>query len=59
MWQCTYIVMKNKINKGLEMSRSNFINNIIFLISDGVISFENQEEFSDELKLSEFLKLMK
>ncbi len=34
----------------LEMSRSNLINNIISLISDDAISFEDLEEFSDELK---------
>ena len=34
----------------LEMSRSSLINNIISLINDGAISFENLEEFSDELK---------
>ena len=34
----------------LEMSRSKLIDNIISLISDGAISFENLEEFSDELK---------
>jgi len=32
------------------MSRSNLIYNIISLINDGVISFEDLEEFSDELK---------
>ncbi len=34
----------------IEMSRSKLINNIISLINDGAISFENLEEFSDELK---------
>lgn len=34
----------------LEMSRSNLISNIVSLINDGAISFENLEEFSDELK---------
>ncbi len=41
---------RKKTGVQLEMSRSNLINNIISLISDGVISFENLEEFSDELK---------
>ena len=41
---------RNKTGVQLEMSRSNLIYNIISLISDGVISFENLEEFSDELK---------
>ncbi len=34
----------------IEMSRSKLINNIISLINDGAISFENLEEFSDGLK---------
>ena len=41
---------RKKTGVQLEMSRSNLINNIIFLINDGAISFENLEEFSDELK---------
>ena len=41
---------RNKTGVQLEMSRSNLIYNIISLISDGAISFENLEEFSDELK---------
>ena len=32
------------------MSRSNLISNIILLINEGAINFENLEEFSDELK---------
>ncbi len=32
------------------MSRSRFIYNIISLINDGAINFEDLEEFSDELK---------
>ncbi|MPN31626.1 hypothetical protein SDC9_179100 [bioreactor metagenome] len=42
----------------LEMSRSNLIYNIISLINDGAISFEDLEEFSDELKetVSAFVK---
>ena len=41
---------RKKTGVQLEISRSNLINNIISLISDGAISFENLEEFSDELK---------
>lgn len=41
---------RKKTGVQLEISRSNMINNIISLISDGAISFENLEEFSDELK---------
>ena len=41
---------KKKTGVQIEMSRSNLIYNIISLISDGAISFEDLEEFSDELK---------
>lgn len=41
---------RKKTGVQLEMSRLNLINNIISLINDGAISFENLEEFSDELK---------
>lgn len=41
---------KKKAGVQLEMSRSKLINNIISLINNGAISFENLEEFSDELK---------
>lgn len=41
---------KKKTGVQLEMSRSNLIYNIISLINDGSIDFENLEEFSDELK---------
>lgn len=41
---------RKKTGVQLEMSRSNLIYNIISLISDGAISFEDLEEFSDELK---------
>ena len=41
---------RKKIGVQLEMSRSNLIYNIISLINDGAISFEDLEEFSDELK---------
>ena len=41
---------KKKTGVQLEMSRSNLIYNIISLINEGAISFEDLEEFSDELK---------
>ncbi len=49
---------KKKIGVQLEMSRSNIIYNLISLINDGAISFEDLEEFSDELKetVSAFVK---
>lgn len=34
----------------IDMRRSNLIYNIISLINDGAISYEDLEEFSDELK---------
>ena len=34
----------------LEMTRTNFIYNIIALINNDVISIEDLEDFSDELK---------
>ena len=41
---------RKKAGVQLEMSRSNLIYNIISLISKGAISFEDLEEFSDELR---------
>lgn len=41
---------RKKAGVQLEMSRSKLIYNIISLINDGAISFEDLEEFSDELK---------
>jgi len=41
---------RKKTGVQLQMSRSNLIYNIISLINDGAISFEDLEEFSDELK---------
>lgn len=41
---------RKKTGVQLEMSRSNLINNIISLISDEAIIFEDLEDFSDELK---------
>lgn len=51
-WMLDKRIKEDKKNTGvqLEMSRSNLINNIISLINEGAISFENLEEFSDELK---------
>ncbi len=50
---------RKKTGVQLEMSRSNLIYNIISLINDGAISFEDLEEFSDELKetVSAFVKM--
>ncbi|MBC8587746.1 multidrug transporter [Paratissierella segnis] len=41
---------RKKTGVQLEMSRSKLIYNIISLINDGAISFEDLKEFSDELK---------
>lgn len=41
---------RKKTGVQLEMSRSNLIYNIISLINEGAINFEDLEEFSDELK---------
>lgn len=41
---------KKKTGVRAEMSRSNLIYNIISLINEGVISYEDLEEFSDQLK---------
>lgn len=41
---------RKKAGVQLEMSRSKLINNIISIINDGAISYEDLEEFSDELK---------
>jgi len=41
---------RKKTGVQLEMSRSKLISNIISLINDGAISYEDLEEFSDELK---------
>ena len=41
---------RKKTGVQLEMSRSKLIYNIISLINDGAISFEDLNEFSDELK---------
>ncbi len=51
-WRLSKRIKEDRKKTGvqLELSRSNLIHNIISLISDGAISFENLEEFSDELK---------
>lgn len=41
---------KKKAGVQLEMSRSKLISNIISLMNDGAINFEDLEEFSNELK---------
>lgn len=41
---------KKKTGVSVEMSRSNLIYNIISLINEGTIRYEELEEFSDELK---------
>ena len=41
---------RKKTGVRVEMSRSNLIYNIISLINEGAISYEDLEEFSDELK---------
>ena len=45
-------IRSDKRNPGvqLEMTRTNFIYNIIALINNDVISIEDLEDFSDELK---------
>lgn len=49
---------RKKAGVQLEMSRSNLIYNIVSLINDGAISFQDLAEFSDELKetVSVFVK---
>lgn len=51
-WQLNKRIKEDRKKAGvqLEMSRSKFIYNIISLINEGAISFEDLEEFSDELK---------
>lgn len=51
-WQLNKRIKEDRKKAGvqLEMSRSKLIYNIISLINDGAISFEDLEEFSDELK---------
>ena len=51
-WQLEKRIRNDKRNPGvqLEMTRTNFIYNIIALINNDVISIEDLEDFSDELK---------
>lgn len=51
-WQLNKRIKEDRKKAGvqLEMSRSKLIYNIISLINEGAISFEDLEEFSDELK---------
>lgn len=43
----------------IELSKSNMIYDMVSLINDGVISLENLDEFSDELKESVKLLLVR
>ena len=51
-WQLDKRIRSDKRNPGvqLEMSRTNFIYNIIALINNDVISMKDLEDFSDKLK---------
>lgn len=51
-WQLDQRIRSDKRNPGvqLEMTRTNFIYNIIALINNDVIGIEDLEDFSDELK---------
>lgn len=51
-WSLEKRIKEDKKKKGvqLEMSRSNLIYNIISLMNEGAIGFEDPEEFSDQLK---------
>lgn len=51
-WKLDKRIRSDKGNPGvqLEMTRTNFIYNIIALINNDVISIEALEDFSDELK---------
>ena len=51
-WRLEKRIKEDKKNTGVraEMSRSNLLYNIISLIDEGAISYEDLEEFSDELK---------
>lgn len=51
-WQLDKRIRSDKRNPGvqLEMTRTNFIYNIIALINNDVIGIEDLEDFSDELK---------
>ncbi len=51
-WQLDKRIRSDKRNPGvqLQMTRTNFIYNIIALINNDVIGIEDLEDFSDELK---------
>ena len=51
-WQLDKRIRSDRRNPGvqLEMTRTNFIYNIISLISNDVISMKDLEDFSDKLK---------
>ena len=51
-WQLDKRIRSDKRNPGvrIEMTRTNFLYNIISLINNDVISIEDMEDFSDELK---------
>lgn len=51
-WQLDKRIKEDKRSPGVQLrvSRSNLIWNIIALINDSVISFDDLEEFSDELQ---------
>ena len=51
-WKLDKRIRSDKRNPGvqLQMTRTNFIYNIISLISNDVISMKDLEDFSDELK---------
>ena len=51
-WQLDKRIREDKRKPGvqLQLTRTNFIYNIISLINDGVIGVEDLEDFSDELK---------
>ena len=51
-WKLDKRIRSDKRNPGvrIEMNRTNFICNIITLINNDVISIEDLEDFSDELK---------
>ena len=51
-WQLDKRIRSDRRNPGvrIEMTRTNFLYNIIALINNNVISIEDLEDFSDELK---------
>lgn len=51
-WELEKRIKQDKKSPGviIDMRRSTAINNIVSLVSDGVISLDDLEEFSDDLK---------